>query len=91
MWQHGAMNHDMTPDYLAEFTWSQRLKAFVWSCGSYCTVTTIITRVAWFSGTVTTTVWLTIALSSYFDIFTKSKGGGGLENAVAPTKVVWTC
>ena len=26
MWQHGATNHDMTPDYLAEFRWSQRLK-----------------------------------------------------------------
>ena len=35
--------------------------------------------VGWFSGKVTTTVWLTIALLYYFDIFTK----GGSENAVA--------
>ena len=42
--------------------------------------------VAWFSGTVTTTVRLTVALSYYFDIFRKLKegGGGGSENAVAP-------
>ena len=72
----------MTPDYLAEFTWSQRLKQ---SRGH------VVLRyrndnhhaAAWFSGTVTTPVRLTVALSSYFDIFTKSKGGAA-ENAVAP-------
>ena len=76
MWQHGATNHDMTPDYLAEFTWSQRLKH---SCGHVVLLYRNDNhhKVAWYSGTVTTTVWLTIALSSYFDIFTKSKGGGG--------------
>ena len=56
MWQHGATNHDMTPDNLAEFGWSQRLKQ---SRGH------VVLRyrndnhyaVAWFSGTVTTTVF----------------------------------
>ena len=36
--------------------------------------------VGWFSGTVTTTVRLTVALSYYFDIFTKFKGGGGCSS-----------
>ena len=82
MWQHGATDHDMTPDYLAEFRWSQRLKQ---SRGH------VVLRyrddnhhaVGWIWGTVTTTVRLTVALSYYFDIFTKLKGGGE-ENAVAP-------
>ena len=79
MWEHGATNHDSTPwppDYLAEFRWSQRLKQ---SRGH------VVLRypndnphaVAWFSGTVTPTVRLTVAISYYFDIFTKLKGGGG--------------
>ena len=90
MWQHGATNHGMTPDYLAEFRWSQRLEqsrghvALRYRNDNHHAV-------AWFLGTVTTTIRLTVAPSYYFDIFTKLKGGGGggSENAVAPKKVAF--